>query len=67
MVGSCKLLHGRVLCSCKCPQMSSHNVPISLQQDKRYSEFYRFLSFFLNGKVLHFKGQRLENGPSCMF
>ena len=65
VVGCCKLLHGRVLCSFNCSQVSNHNVPISLQQDRSYSEFYKFLSF-LSGKVLYFKIRALRMGhPVC--
>ena len=46
VVGCCKLLGVRILCSYICPHRSGHNVPVNLQQDKCYSLFCNFLSLY---------------------
>ena len=52
VIGCCKLLGVRILCSCSGPHRSGHDVPVNLQQDKCYSLFNNF-DLYVNGKVLY--------------
>lgn len=51
MVGCCKLLGARILCSSDSYCSSSNSVPINLQQGKYYSLLVTFY-YYMNGKVL---------------
>ena len=67
MVGCCKLLGARILCSCSCSGRSGYNVPINLQQDKWYSLFCNILSLNEWKSVLPLKVRALRMGYSVYF
>ena len=66
MVGCCKPHGVRILCSCSCPSRSGHKGPVNLQQDTVLVSVLQ-LFIYMNGKVLHLKGQSIENGLFCVF
>ena len=63
VVSCCKLLGLGILCCCSCPQRSGQDVPINLQQDKCYSLFCNFLSWY----ELTLKGQSPEDKLASVF
>lgn len=67
MVGCCKILGIRILCSSSCPHRSSHNVPVNLHQDKCCSLFCHFLSFCEWNSIVLLKVRGLSLGHSIYF
>ena len=55
----------RILCSCTGPR-TGHDVPVNLQQ-RNVSLCSATFNLYVNGKLLYFSGQSLENGLSCIF
>ena len=60
--GCCRLLGVGILCSCSCPRMSAHNVPVNLQQDERYSLFCNFLFLYEWKSVIPLRVRALRMG-----
>ena len=58
LVGYCTLLGVGILCSCRCPRRSGHDVPVNLQQDK----FYNYLSLCEWKSVIPLKVRALRMG-----
>ena len=64
---NCKLLGVGILCSCSCPHRSGHDVPVNLQQDKRYSLFCNFLSLYEWKCIIPLKVRALRMGCYVYF
>ena len=62
LVGCCKLLDVRILCSCNSPCRSDHYIPVNLQQDECYSLFCNFLSPYEWKSVIPLKMRSLRMG-----
>ena len=65
MVGSCRLLGVKILCSHSCP-VGQVDVPVNLQPDMSFSVLQLFVSVWRE-ECYTLKGQSLENGLPCIF
>ena len=70
MVGwCCKFLGAGILCSCSCPDRSSHDVPVNLQHDKCYFLYCRkfLVSLYEWESVILLKVRALRMGYPVYF